>query len=236
MRPINEIIVHCTATPAGRPVTVQDINAWHVARGWSGIGYHRVIGINGERWQGRAIDKIGAHCEGHNTGTLGVVYAGGLKADGKTAADTRTNVQKEALLEELLSLKKAYPGIVKISGHNEYAAKACPCFNASAEYDQYFESGKLFQPILDVTLMRGMTGLAVEEWSDQLRLYRKKIGHPWPVVPTSIFDQNLEMVTRWFQAERKILVDGKVGPQTRDEMERALAGEAPFNALFARAA
>lgn len=232
MRPINEIIVHCTATPAGRPVSVQEINAWHVARGWSGIGYHRVIGINGERWQGRANDKVGAHVEGHNTGTLGVVYVGGLKSDAKTAADTRTIVQKEALLEELLSLKKAYPSIVKISGHNEYANKACPCFDASAEYDRYFEGGKKFQPIVDVILMRGMSGLAVEEWADQLTAYRKKIGHQWPLKPTSIFDQNLEMVTRWFQSERGILVDGKVGPQTRDEMDRAMQGKSPFNALF----
>jgi len=236
MRPINEIIVHCTATPAGRPASVKDINAWHQARGWSGIGYHRVIGLNGERWQGRVMEKIGAHCEGHNTGTIGVVYVGGLKSDGKTAFDTRTNVQKEALLEELLALKKAYPGIVKVSGHNEYANKACPCFNASAEYDRYFEGGKAFQPILDVTLSRGMTGLAVEEWADQLAAYRRKIGHQWPVVPTSVFDQNLEMVTRWFQSERKILIDGKVGPQTRDEMERALKGTAPFHALLDKAA
>jgi len=49
MRPVNEIIVHCTATPEGRPVTIADIDRWHRQRGWSGIGYHRVIGLNGER-------------------------------------------------------------------------------------------------------------------------------------------------------------------------------------------
>ena len=43
MRTINRIILHCTATPRGRHVTVSDIDRWHKARGFAGIGYHYVI-------------------------------------------------------------------------------------------------------------------------------------------------------------------------------------------------
>ena len=53
MRRINEIIIHCTATPEGRPVSVAGINEWHLERGWSGIGYHRVIHLDGRREAGR---------------------------------------------------------------------------------------------------------------------------------------------------------------------------------------
>ncbi|CAD7055361.1 N-acetylmuramoyl-L-alanine amidase [Pseudorhizobium halotolerans] len=231
MRTINEIIVHCTATPAGRPVTVTEINAWHLARGWSGIGYHRVIGLKGERWQGRPLDKIGAHCEGHNSSTIGVVYVGGVLSDGRTPADTRTPAQKDALLAEILALRDRFD-IRKISGHNEYAAKACPSFDASAEYDSYFEGGRGIAGTVDPLLRRGDAGPAVLAWADDLAAYRKLIGHQWPLRPTAVFDQDLEMVTRWFQKERGILVDGKVGPQTRMEMERALAGVGPYSALF----
>ena len=33
MRPINEIILHCTATPEGREVSVKEIDEWHKGRG-----------------------------------------------------------------------------------------------------------------------------------------------------------------------------------------------------------
>ena len=47
MRPLNRIILHSTATPEGRDVTVEEIRDWHLARGWNDIGYHFVIYRNG---------------------------------------------------------------------------------------------------------------------------------------------------------------------------------------------
>lgn len=231
MRPISEIIVHCTATPEGRAVTVAEIDAWHRARGWSGIGYHRVIGLNGERWAGRPIDKIGAHCEGHNTGTIGVTYVGGVAKDGRTAKDTRTLAQKQALLVELTELRDRF-NIGKISGHNEYAAKACPSFDASKEYDHLFEGRSKGPPALrDPLLVRGMSGEAVTDWRDRLIAWRKAAGTRGPLRAGGVFDHDVEMETIAFQRSRGILADGKVGPQTLGEMELALAGRPPFQAL-----
>lgn len=230
MRPITEIIVHCTATPEGRPTTVAEIDSWHKARGWSGIGYHRVIGLNGERWLGRPIEAVGAHCEGHNTGTIGVVYVGGLAKDGRTAKDTRTNQQKMALRFELTRLLQQFPAINRISGHNQYAAKACPCFDAKAEYQDLLTGDiSIAEPATpDVILRRGDVGPDVAAWREDLTDYRKKIGHPYSAGAGEVFDHTLELVTIWFQKNRAILADGKVGPQTRLEMERALAGKEPF--------
>lgn len=42
MRKVNLIVVHCTATPEGRDVTVADIDRMHRAKGWKCIGYHYV--------------------------------------------------------------------------------------------------------------------------------------------------------------------------------------------------
>ena len=47
MRKINEIIVHCTATPAGRDVSAADIDLWHRRRGFRCIGYHYVVRLDG---------------------------------------------------------------------------------------------------------------------------------------------------------------------------------------------
>ena len=40
MRPIDSIIIHCSATPEGKHFTAADIRRWHKAQGWSDIGYH----------------------------------------------------------------------------------------------------------------------------------------------------------------------------------------------------
>jgi len=133
MRIINELIWHCTATPEGREVTVKEIDAWHKARGWKGIGYHFVVHLNGEVSVGRPIDQVGAHVEGHNTGTVGCVYVGGTDNKG-IPKDTRTAAQKETMLRLTKELTEKYK-IKKITGHREYAAKACPCFDAYAEYN-----------------------------------------------------------------------------------------------------
>ncbi len=96
-RNITEIIVHCTATPAGRRVSVADIDSWHRQRGFNGIGYHYVVELDGHIAQGRPVHLAGAHCKGHNSNSIGVVYVGGLDADGR-AADTRTAAQRNALI------------------------------------------------------------------------------------------------------------------------------------------
>lgn len=230
MRAINEIIVHCTATPEGRPVTVKEIDTWHRARGWSGIGYHRVVHLEGLVEDGRPIDKIGAHVAGHNTGTVGLVYVGGVAKDGKTAKDTRTPLQKKSLIAEIIDLRDRF-GIRKISGHNEYAAKACPSFDASREYDSLVEGGAPFIPIVDAILQRGDVGPAVAAWRADLDRWRDTMGHQWGVPVGDAFDHTIELVTIDFQKTRGIVADGRVGPQTRDEMALALAGKPPFQAI-----
>lgn len=131
-RKIDSIIVHCTATPEGRWVTTDEITRWHRARGFRTIGYHYVVYLDGTVKAGRPEGEVGAHCQGRNAGSIGVCYVGGIGRDGK-ARDTRTLAQREALVRLLKELKARYPGAV-IRGHRDFAAKACPCFDAAAEY------------------------------------------------------------------------------------------------------
>lgn len=105
---------------------------WHKSRGFKRIGYHYLIDLNGEVLKGRDIETIGAHCKNHNAHSIGIAYVGGLSTDG-TPKDTRTDEQKDALFCLLSSLHKQYPK-AKIYGHNDFANKACPCFDVKAEY------------------------------------------------------------------------------------------------------
>ena len=132
-RRIDKIIVHCTATPEGRPVTVDEITRWHIQRGFSAIGYHYVVYLDGSIHEGRNINVSGAHTTGQNTNSIGVCYVGGLTKDGTKPKDTRTNAQKDALEKLMITLKANYPKAT-IHGHCEYANKACPCFDARKEY------------------------------------------------------------------------------------------------------
>jgi N-acetylmuramoyl-L-alanine amidase len=133
MRKIDEILVHCAATPEGKDFTVEDIDKWHKARGFKKIGYHFVIYNDGSIHKGRDIEEVGAHCTGHNSRSIGICYIGGVAKDGKTPKDTRTEPQKIALLELLKELKVKYPE-AKLYGHRDFANKACPSFDAKTEY------------------------------------------------------------------------------------------------------
>lgn len=132
MRKITEIIIHCSATQEGKDFTVQDIDRWHRQRGWDGIGYHFVIYRDGSIHAGRSLQRVGAHCLGHNANSIGICYIGGLSKDGKPK-DTRTAVQRKALVELVNKLRLEFP-LASVHGHNEFAAKACPCFDVSQEF------------------------------------------------------------------------------------------------------
>lgn len=134
MRKISEIIVHCTATPEGKDVSVSAIRDYHMkVKGWKDIGYHYIVGLDGVVYTGRAEEDAGAHCTGHNLSSIGVAYVGGVGADGKTPKDTRTEAQKKSLERLLRELLNKYPG-ARVYGHRDFARKACPSFDATREY------------------------------------------------------------------------------------------------------
>jgi len=128
VRKIDEIIIHCAATPENKSFTSKDILRWHKERGFRTIGYHYVVLLDGTVESGRPLAQEGAHCKGRNGTSIGICYIGGVDNRGKPK-DTRTPKQKSALLDLCKEMLVKYPSITKISGHNQYAAKACPSFD-----------------------------------------------------------------------------------------------------------
>lgn len=139
------LIIHCTATPEGREVSATDIRRWHTSpvslggRGWKQVGYTDLVHLDGsvERLVANNEDawvddwEITNGAAGYNSVSRHVVYAGGLSADGKTPKDTRTAAQKAALENYVKKFHEAHPR-VRIIGHNEVSAKACPSFDVQA--------------------------------------------------------------------------------------------------------
>lgn len=133
MRTITLLVVHCTATPAGRPVGCDTVDSWHRQRGWSGIGYHYLVGLDGTVETGREEARVGAHCQRHNAHSIGICYVGGTDREGRPA-DTRTEAQRLALRRLLSELRGRYPKALIVGHRDLNPLKACPSFDAVAEY------------------------------------------------------------------------------------------------------
>ena len=146
MRNLTEIIVHCTATPnswrdgESTSSKVAEVKRWHTdpkpgGRGWSDIGYHFLIDRDGTIAEGRPMTRDGAHVLGKNKGTVGIsIFGGQTSSADQKFNDNYTPEQDRALRWLIADLKEKYPSIEKLSGHNEYANKACPGFNVREWY------------------------------------------------------------------------------------------------------
>ena len=128
------LVVHCAATPEGKEFNAADIDRWHRQLGWTCIGYHYVIKLDGTIEEGRDPDVIGAHVAEWNGVSLGICLIGGVDAnDVKIAKNTYTPAQMDSLERLLRELKERYPDAV-IQGHRDFpkVAKACPCFDVKS--------------------------------------------------------------------------------------------------------
>lgn len=146
MRKIDTIIIHCSATPQNTGLEPAALSRMHRKRGFNGCGYHFYIRRDGEICDMRPLEKIGAHCKGHNEGSIGICYEGGLDAKGNPA-DTRTPEQKKAMAHLVRTLRKEFP-ITMVGGHRDFSPdidgdgiiepeewiKQCPCFDVKSEF------------------------------------------------------------------------------------------------------
>jgi N-acetylmuramoyl-L-alanine amidase len=123
-RKINHIVVHTSAsrnnTKGVLDPSAADIDAMHCKNGWSGIGYHRVIRLDGTIDQGRKDDMAGAGHKWANAKTLHVCCTGAADHEDFTKAqyDSLFEVIYEWLLEyDLIGKFQANP--MRVIGHYE---------------------------------------------------------------------------------------------------------------------
>lgn len=145
MRQIDLIVVHCSATRPSLDVRAIDIDRWHRARGWRGIGYHYVITRGGAVEPGRPEFQVGAHTQGFNSRSVGVCLVGGVAEDGRTVESNYTRAQWISLATLLRDLRSRYLK-ARICGHRDLSpdldgdgeverhewVKGCPSFDVAA--------------------------------------------------------------------------------------------------------
>lgn len=122
-RQITHLIIHCSASPNGKPVTAADIDDWHKQRGFTRnmalfphhaptlkyIGYHFVNRVDGVAECGRYELETGAHCIGYNTKGIGICMVG---------TDAFSLEQWATLKDQVDILRKRYPGMT-VMGHRD---------------------------------------------------------------------------------------------------------------------
>ena len=130
--PPSRVIIHSSATRIGDTVDVDTIRKWHLARGWSDIGYHFIVDRAGLIHHGRDLKYIGAHTKGQNHDSIGICLLGGIDVDG----EPEFNFKFRQLLEtkKLIDILSVKYNFKTICGHRDFAQTECPGFNVAAMF------------------------------------------------------------------------------------------------------
>lgn len=124
---IEYLVVHHSATSPD--VDIEDIHRMHLNEGFTCVGYHVFIKSDGTIQYGRPMDSQGAHAYNSNHNSLGVCLGGYFHRDKTNTGqwpNKPTDAQLSSLVEVLVNWKKKIPQEVKIVGHRERCATACP--------------------------------------------------------------------------------------------------------------
>jgi len=117
-REINRLVIHCTASST--TATKDDIlKYWRDVKGWRQVGYHYLIGRNGERHILAHLSEVTNGVRGHNYDSAHISWIGG-----KGGVDNRTQAQKKEMAFLIRELRSdAILGAVNVVGHRELASK-----------------------------------------------------------------------------------------------------------------
>lgn len=146
MRTIKYIVIHCTGASAEQS-TQSILDFWKFKKKWKAVGYHKLISADGKVEELAKPEQITNGVAGYNSLSYHICYKGG-----QGGKDTRTQAQKEALLNEVKKAKQLFPK-AKILGHRDLSpdlnadgiiqpnewTKECPSF----EVKKWVEENKL---------------------------------------------------------------------------------------------
>lgn len=122
------IVVHCSVSDRDK-TTVDQIRSWHKGKGWSDIGYHKVITGDGVIRQGREDRLMGAGTQGWNEDSIHICVTGDGNKDELKGHPQRQGL-KTAL--DILANRHNIP-VSNIIGHKDVfdrlgqkQLKSCP--------------------------------------------------------------------------------------------------------------
>ena len=114
---------------------------WHKAKGWSQIGYTRVIDNVGTVYDGRRRQVTQAHAKGYNRNGIGLCVTGDNTVSGREWTPT----QHTQLYDELIYWVRLFP-FARVAGHRDLkgAQTLCP----GIEMQEWLEHRDLIVPTI----------------------------------------------------------------------------------------
>lgn len=119
----NKIVIHHAVTTGAKP---EEINSWHIERGYGGIGYHYYIKKDGTIYRGRDEKMQGAHALGENSSSIGICL------EGSYDKEKLEEVQMNSLINLSASLVVKY-NMENIIGHRDCNDTLCPGQNVNID-------------------------------------------------------------------------------------------------------
>ncbi|MEQ8176628.1 MAG: peptidoglycan recognition family protein [Syntrophomonadaceae bacterium] len=117
-RETRRMVIHHSASP---DVPAAEIHKWHLANGWSGIGYHFIIRQNGNIEEGRPLEAIGAHAGPEvNPDSIGICLTGDF------TKHSPSREQIDSLLQLVPWLRESYQSELAVLRHCDVVATECP--------------------------------------------------------------------------------------------------------------
>lgn len=220
---IDMIVLHHAAA---KHCDIYKIHEWHLANSWSGFGYHYFVNKNGEIYQGRPDNTIGAHATGYNSNSIGVCFEGDFEKEMPTQAQINSGLE---LIEHL----KIKYNIQKIKGHGELMSTSCPgrffsidqfrgdkenlilSFQKAAELDgfkfkKYGADGKFGAETEAIMKKCVVKKRLLYKYKTSTMLVQRLLG----IKQDGLAGSETDAAIRKFQKENNLQVDGCVGLNT----------------------
>lgn len=89
--------------------TILDIHRWHLKKNWAGVAYHFFIDKEGEIFEGRPIETVGAHAYGFNQKSVGICLEGDFNKEMVNQKQLDSAVILFALLSLIYNKAKIIP-------------------------------------------------------------------------------------------------------------------------------
>jgi N-acetyl-anhydromuramyl-L-alanine amidase AmpD len=161
---IHTVVVHYSATYPDQNITRDDIDKMHRDRGFREIGYHWFIRRDGTLEEGRPEGTLGAHVKNHNSGTIGICFAGGLeRATGANVGVWNPTPEQEQTMVELIrNIKKRWPDVRRVVGHRNLGPSQCPGRDDVAAWwaEHHQDSLERTTPAQSTTMQASVTQIA----------------------------------------------------------------------------
>jgi N-acetyl-anhydromuramyl-L-alanine amidase AmpD len=210
--------MHYSATYQHQNVQPDTIRKWHLARGWSDIGYHYVITQDGRRHLGRRPETTpGAHVGGQNTNKIGICITGGL--DPSTGANVGVDTRNAAQIAEQIALTREllsrHPSAI-VCGHLDLAATQCPAYDAGAWWRSVNGAKVSFALYGSTASTVGYPMTRLGSRGEAVRLLQAKLVERgiFHGSVDGVFNSATATAVRTFQGDAGIDIDGIVGPMT----------------------